>query len=347
MLRRAFLLATLLSLGCSSGDFDVADTNDAANNNDVSNDGDPGETSSSDTAPGPCDPEPDKAKYCIEVKLAKLTHPPYNTASGAVGLNIDGTGRILVALWDRDPTLTPPGSPEPPPKIVTPYPSETGELNIDRDLPITIAGSAEPAEYTVMGFFADNLKDPRPAGSILPGDFVMLPNVSDGKLVYPKMTLSKGTVQKVSLELRPNRRVSVTLGFSESFLTYVKTQPTVHGDGPVMFGLFDGALGSSTAWLNLDFSNCVATNVQTLPNAPIIDFMTTVEGEHNVYMTLFDYGSTPFPGKGSLTSTPTAPYPRLNITPDTWTASATVDLTSIPLGAYPKETAPVDKLTCP
>lgn len=342
MLRRAFLFATFLSLGCTSSDFQVAET-------DANSTGDTGSSTESgaDVAPGPCDPEPDKAKYCIEVKLARPDHPPYTTESGAVGLGIDGTGRVILALWDKDLASLPPGSPTPEPKVITPYPSATGEINIDKDFPITISGSDVPGKYTMAAAFLDNLLATRGSGDTLAGDFVVLPTVNEGKLNFPQLTLSLGTVQKATLELRPARRVSVTLGFSTDFVTYAKTQPTIHGDGPTMFGLFDGELGASTAFLNLDFGPCIATNIQTVPTAKVINFTTTVEGDHNAFAALFDYASTPsFPGKGTLISTQTAPYPRVSIKSDSWTASATIDLTSAYLGAYPASSAPEDMLTC-
>lgn len=343
MLGRAFLFATFLSLGCTSSDFQVAENDAGTNNGDTNS-----STETGDAAPGPCDPEPDKAKYCIEVKLASTTRPPYNVASGAAGLNIDGTGRVYVAMWDVDPTATPPGSPTPEPKIVVAYPSETGEFSIESGFPVTISGSAPPGKYTMIGLFADNLDAPRPKGESLAGDFVLLPNVSAGKLVYPSVTLSMGTVQKQTLELRPNRRVSVALGFNADFLVKAKAQPTVHGDGPTMFGLFDGELNDSTVFLNLDFGPCVATKIQTAPTPQTLNFTTTVEGEHNGFAALFDYASTPlFPGKGTLISSRSAPYPRVKIDPNLWTASATIDLMEVNLGAYPVESAPEDKLTCP
>jgi len=348
MLRRALVFATVLSLGCTSDEFDVAGDNDAASNETGGNDSGTttDDSGGTETAPGPCDPEEGKAKYCIEVKLASSVHPPYTTASGAAGLGIDGSGKVVLVLWDRDPASAAPGE-KVPPKHALPYPPESsGMINVDKDFPVTIPGSAEPGTYTIAALFADNLAASRPDGEVLAGDFVVLPNIVGGKAVFPKMTLELGKVQKMTLEVRPNRRVSVTLGLDPGFATYAKTVPSIHGDGPTFLGIFDGVATDFSGYLHSGFSRCVNTKIQeTVTNSPIIEFTTTVEGEHNLYMALFDYTSDPWPGKGTITSTPTAPYPRVNLKPELWTASAVVDLVKIPLGPY--GTAPTDTLTCP
>ena len=342
MLRRTFLLATLLSLGCSSSDFDVADTTDSATSDTGINTG-----GTDGAAIAPCDPEPDKAKYCIEVKLAGSAHPPYTAGSGALGLNIDGVGKAFVAMWDVDPTKTPAGMPSPEPKVVIPYPKgDADQIAVDKDLPVTLSGADTPGEYTVMGAFADNDKVVRAKGEMLPGDFVVVPTVSAGKLVYPKITLEMGKVAKTTLLLLPNRKVAVTVGFDAAFVTYAQTKKTIHGDGPVMFSMFNGAL-SSTSFLSLDVHPCIATTIQTSPMAHVLDFTTTIEGTHNVFVALFDYAAEPsFPGKGSLTSAPIAPYPSITIDGTSWIANTTVELKSVHLGEYSETTAPPDMLKC-
>ncbi len=347
MLRRALLALPLLSLGCPSSEFNVAEA-DAAQNSDASTDGVASDGPGGDSAPGPCDPEADKAKFCIEVKLAKSEHPPYTTPSGAVALGLDGIGRVYIALWDVDIAALPPGTPTPTPKQVIPFPSESGTLNVDSELPVTIAGSAPPGTYTVVGVFADNLTATRPQGAALAGDFVVLPTVSEGKLVLPKLTLAAGAVAKVTLPLYPNRRVTVKLGLSDGVVADAKLSPTtVHGDGPTMLALFDGDVDPKS-FLGFDVSPCVNSKIQsaTLPPTMTLNYTTTVEGEHNAFVALFDYGSSPFPGKGSLTSANTSPYPRIAINKDLWSASAVIDLVQIAGGAYTAP-GPADPLTCP
>ena len=63
-------------------------------------------------------------------------------------------------------------------------------------------------------------------------------------------------------------------------------------------------------------------------------------------MALFDYESTPWPGKGTIVSKRDAPYARVNLRSDSWLASVVVDLVKIPAGPHGSP-APPDPLTCP
>lgn len=345
MLRRCLSLSALLLLSCSSSNFEVPATEDAATDGETTGDGAP-----VDAAPDKCAPEEGKAKYCIEVKLASPEHPPYDAASGAAGLGLDGKGKIYIAAYDKELTVGPGGA-APTPKTVIEWPPATevgAEVAVDEDLPLVISGSAPAGTYHLIATLADNLKTDRGTGTkgLLPGDFVVVPGVSGGKLAFPKMTLVTGETAKVTLELRPYRRLSVAVRISTELKTKATTQPTVHGDGPLLFGMFDGGdpIGASTAWLTLDDAPCIDTNIQGIPTEKTVNFGTTVDGGHNVFLALFDYTAEPFPGKGTLVSKLTAPYPRIEISKSTWTASAPIDLVDIAYSAQP--TGAVDPLTC-
>lgn len=345
-----WLVAPLSLFACSSSDFAVSDQPDGA----VDDGGDAavadGPADAADAAPDKCAPEDGKAKFCIEVKLARPEHPPYNAASGAASLGLDGKGKVFVALYGKDLAVGPGSTVKPDAVIAYPPDTEIGaEISVDKDLPTTIVGSAPAGTYNVLGVFQDNLKAARGEGSkgVLPGDFVIVPDVKDRGLVYPKMKLSLGTTQKVTIELRPWRKVTISVGVTDGLITTAKASPTVHGDGPMLLGLFDGgdAISDATTWLTLDDAPCVNTSIQTVPSVKSVNFGTTIDGGHNVFLALFDYTSTPFPGRGTLVSKLSGPYPRIEISPDAWTASASADLTSIAIGTQPVATP--DPLTCP
>ncbi|MBI2388394.1 MAG: hypothetical protein HYV09_02145 [Deltaproteobacteria bacterium] len=346
MLRPSLSLSALALLACSSSNFEVSPIEDASvDDGQTTDDGAP-----ADSAPDKCAPEEGKAKYCIEVKLAFPEHPPYDATSGAAGLGLDGRGKVWIAAYDKELTVGPGGAP-PTPKTVIQYPPDTevgAEVAVDKDLPVVISGSAPAGTYHMIAGFADNLKADRGTGTkgVLPGDFVVVPGVAAGKLAYPKMTLVDGETAKVTIELRPYRRLSVAVRVSTELKTKATAQPTVHGDGPLLFGMFDGGdpIGASTAWLTLDDAPCIDTNIQGIPTEKTANFGTTVDGGHNVFLALFDYTAEPFPGKGTLVSKLTAPYPRIEISKATWTASAAIDLVDIAYSAQPTGTP--DPLAC-
>ena len=136
------------------------------------------------------------------------------------------------------------------------------------------------------------------------------------------------------------------MGFSDLLLKLAADNPSMHGDGPVMFALFDGAITKDTSFLHLDVNPCVRTYLQTTPLAPTVDFTTTVEGNHNVLIALFDYASGPtFPGKGTMASAMSAIYPQIDIRSDSWTATKQIAFVAVPLGPVTDSTV-VDKLKC-
>lgn len=354
MLRSALLSLACLA-GCSSSEFQVAndDAGDSATiGSETATETALSETSVEetipvDTKPDPCAEDPSKAKFCIEVKLSG-EHPGYGGGE-ATELRIDGKGRVYILLYDKDPLDATPASPA---KIVAsiPYPPDTdvgAQVSVD-DLPVTIPGTiAAPGSYTAVAFFADSTKM-RGTGDtgILPGDFVTVPTAAGTTFSYPKLDVKLGKTVKVTMPIRAVRGVTLTLKPTAALKT---KGATVHGDGPVLFGLHDGTdVTGSTAWHQLNTVGCVDLDVDAFaPRSQDVTFNTVADTTHNIFAAIFDYSSTDpaFPGQGTLVSAQSGALPKLVISKDLWTAKASVDLIDVAFGAVPIGTP--DKLTCP
>lgn len=350
---RSVLLTLACVVGCSSSDFQVAGdaTNDSGTTDDVIGTETSGETSVDDTMPvdtkpDPCAADPDKAKFCIDVSVPSM-RPSY-PATEAGELQIDGKGRVFVFFYDKDPLEGTVGSPA---KVIAsiqyPPESEVGAEIAVGDLPITISGSvATPGTYTAIAFFADSKKTRGTgANGVLPGDFVTIATPTAAKFAYPKLTLAEGTTAKITMPMRAVRGVLLTVTPTAG----LKKSTTVHGDGPVIFGLHDDAeLTSATKWEQLDNVGCVDLDIDKLaPRAQDVMFNTIATKTHNIFVAVIDYSATEpsFPGRGSLISAQGGALPKLEIKPDSWRAKANVDLVDVAFGAVPLTT--MDNVTCP
>lgn len=347
MFRRSFCCVFAALLGCSSSEFAVGATDTdpevAVADSAVTPDGD---EASVDATPDPCAPEPGKSKFCLAVKVLG-EHPPYDSGSGASDLKIDGKGKLYIVLFDKDPLSVPDGMPAAVPIETITYPSDAAELDIDKDLPMKLPLTAsKPGIYSALAFFADSTKV-REKGdkAVLPGDFVILPTVSGMTFSYPKLTLAEGKTSQAEMGLRAVRAATLTLTAHPDLKKY----PTVHGDGPVLFGLHDSAaITSSTAWIQLSTGGCVDLDVDAFsPKAQQVTFGTTADTAHNIFAAVFDYSADKpeFPGKGTLISAQSGVMPRLEISKTAWTASANVELKD--LAFAPMEVTAVDTLKCP
>jgi hypothetical protein len=356
---RAFLLACVTPvLACSSSDFAVGALNADAQSDDTATvDGLPVD----DTSTDPCRDEPGVAKFCVDIELAQKEHPPYDGSSGSSALGIDGKGVVYVALFDKDPSGTiADRAVQVAPKAVLRYPpaERVGETaDIDTDLPRTMVGSAPPGEYWVITAFQDS-EAPRDGRPVLPGDFVVVPGAtSDGKTLYPKMTLVEGKAVSITQKLRPLRRVDVNLGVAPGLAAEAKANASIKGSGPVLFALYDGEWGAKPTVLSAEFVPCQDFTLQgaVVPRKRL-SFTTTVDGSHNLIAALFDYGPTSeagneFPYRGTLITetNSNAPVPgsvpKLAISTTSWTSDASfVDLVGVhlPYTVSP----PNDPLTC-
>ncbi len=349
MLVRSLLLSALAALGCSSSEFKVSVNEDSATDPDTGTttaDSDVDSGSVVEDAPveapppGPCEAEDGKTKYCLTVN-ALGTHPAYGTGD-ATELGIDGKGKLYVLLYDKSP-----GVGVLPVKTIV-YPTGDTPLAVDEGFPAKIVGQLDtPGSYYAVAFFADSDKM-RGTGSdgVLPGDFVTMPKLSGMEYVYPKLSFVQGKVLTSVLEVRPLRRLTVTFTAKTTLKSY---GPSVHGDGPVMFGLTDASeINSSTGWLHLETRGCVDLAIDSTTSVPgQVSFPVAVEGKHNAFAVVFDYSTNKpeFPGQGSLISPQSGTLPSVTIDPAKWTSFGSVEMTSLAIGPVTGGTP--DPLTCP
>ena len=327
--------ASIAFLACSSSDFKVNQpTNDGgdetATGDTAAGDGD----SLGETAPGACDDEAGVAKFCVTVQLDSA-RPKYDAASGAGPLNIDGKGHVFVFLYEKDPGSLKSGDPLKPKTILQYPPPEKVGAEVDvADLPITISGTAPARDYWIIAAFEDNVKDKRGdrEQNLLAGDFILVPTLlPDGKTVtWPKVTLTDGKAVKLPLTLKANRRVDVTLGSAaEMKLTYKDYQ--VNGDGPVVFGLYDGPI-EKAVFLDFELTRCInASPLGFAPPTNLTSFNTTVDGSHKLLIALIDYEfGDPFPNRGTLLApTDAVNAPTVDISSSSWISSTKAKFTQV------------------
>jgi hypothetical protein len=296
-----------------------------------------------DTGPDPCGPESGVAKLCLTVDSDKA-HPTYDVSTGAGGLIIDGSGVLLLFIYDKDP-----GKVDAKPILYPTYPPETSlsEVRID-DFPVTVPIALPAAgTYWIIGRWQDNKLNSRAGSSIvLGGDFLSVPAVSaGGRFLYAQATVATGTTTKASLLVHPSRRVEVDLVADPSMKTKYKDN-VVNGDGPTLFGLYDG---DYTTAIFLEYLTMECNNVAPLSATPPTvksGFVTTVTGNHKLWVAIEDFDTTgTFPPNGTLmTSTDTVTAPTVNIEPSSWTASANAKFVTV-IGPQPAGTP--DPTHCP
>ncbi len=318
--------AAIVVVGCSSSSFTIAPGSDSGVGTDSAV-----EDVGGDTAVDPCQAVADRATFCVQV--AKVgAHPTYDLASGAGSLGLDGKGVLRVFLFSSDPSV----SPTPAPAATITYP-KSGTLDIDADLPVTIADSLPEGNYWFQVAFEDNptraKTSPEP---ILGGDFTTVPSVDPEtrKSVYPSKTLVKGKAEVVPVTIQPLRLVSTSMQVTKELHDLAKLNANIHGDGPTIFVLYDGVITDkkfiSAAYGSPD---CVWINPVEAPSVTV-NFTTVVTGSHKMLGVLFDYetafAAADFPGRGSIvTSTGeagTRPAPTVTISDSSWTASANADM---------------------
>ncbi len=362
---RSLLLASLLGSlsACSSSDFAVAPSDSASDGGGAGDSSAPGNDAAIDTAPAdPCAPEDGVAKFCVDVALEREEHPSYDASSGATGLGIDGNGIVYAYLYAKDPGASTGPKPSPVALLQYPPPEKIGqEVNVDTGLPLTLTGQAPPGEYWIVAGFQDNKTRPRTAEiPALAGDFVVVPGATrEGNAIYPKMRLELGKTARAVAKLKPYREVSVSVRLTLGLNTEAgKPGSTIHGDGPILFAVYDGELStdpSTATVLSADIRPCIDTMAGSISPGAKTVFGTTVDGEHKLLAALFDYqlpteqdGPNPFPGVGTLlsplVSSATLPIPKVNISSSSWVSTAEVSLDSVP---FPSASTAPDPFTCP
>ncbi|GAC1352565.1 MAG: hypothetical protein NVS3B20_20950 [Polyangiales bacterium] len=324
LVRAGLALALLLApVGCSSPDFSVT-ANDASTS-DVPRPSD---------AADPCPDIPGASRFCVTIKT-EGSHPGYDsTSTGASALKIDGKGTLYVRLFDKDPAIIA-GTP-PAPVTTLQYPPDGTEIDIDAAFPVTIAGTVAtgPGSYWVLATFQDNHEDARGLGqaSILAGDFVQLPTVdSNKKASFPTVQIVAGTTAKKSVTLSAYYRVDVKFQTSFQLQKDAKDNPLIHGDGPIVYAVYDGGdiFSPGATVLSVDVGRCTNVFPSAIPPPPIAgSFRTTANGMHSIAALLLDYDvytdgpPNPFPGRGTIFGT--TMNGTLDVSTSSWVSFATI-----------------------
>lgn len=327
LVRSIGLASFVVFVGCSSGSFSIAPGGDTGVATDAAVDDVGG-----DTAVDPCQAVADRATFCVQVSKVG-THPTYDAASGAAPLGLDGKGVLRVFLYSSDPSATP----APAPATSITYP-KSGTIDVDADLPVTIADSLPEGNYWFQVVFEDNATraktNPEP---ILAGDYITVPSVDPDtkKAVYPSKTLVKGGVVTIPVTLQPLRQVSTSMQVTKDVHDQAKLNPFIHGDGPTLFVLYDGLVTDKKfIGVAAGSPDCVWLDPGGTAGSVTVNFPTVVTGSHKILGVLFDYETTfaaaDFPGRGSLvTSTGeagTRAAPTVTISETSWSASAVTDM---------------------
>jgi len=355
-MRLHFALAIPFLVACSSANFDLppspeADSGNGTDTASADTQTPPPVDVGVDTAIGPCPTSPSEATFCVGVSLP-VNRPGYGAGSGAVDLGIDGSGVVFVYLYDKDPGADTTGRTTP--IAILQYPPETkigSEANVDKDFPVRVTGSAPAGTYWVAASFQDS-KAPRDAGlaALLPGDFQLVPVALDKKAIYPKVTLEKGKAGTLDVLLRPRRRIDAKLS-SAGLLPYTaSTNPTIHGDGPVLFALYDGDLLAGTGKF-VDFAYVPCGVLPLKPGAPpsMVSFGAAIDAQHKLFGEIFDY-EVPSTPDGTAPGTIAAPLTGTDVaivTPveKSWIATTDVKFTDV-WSAYASTSDKTDTLHC-
>jgi hypothetical protein len=311
---------------------------------------DPIATDAGTDAPDPCAATAGVAGFCVVINPAPA-HPPYGDPT-ATSLDLDGQGFVTVALYNVDPVANPDAAP-----VATlryPPADQVGKtINVDTELATTLVGTvATPGSYWVVAIFQDNPVARSGATTTLPGDFLLTPSVdANEKLVFPSFNLSVGATAKLPITLQPYHEVDVTISPDPTVVVAAKANPTIHGNGPALLALYDGDVATGSPVLSESTSTgCIDLKLQTAtpPANAIGKFGAYVSGEHRALVALFDYTSTPFPGKGTLLTPFLDPTkaPKIFVDPTLWISQGQV---TIDLGAtmYMPTDMPVDTFSCP
>jgi hypothetical protein len=309
-----------------------------------------GDATTDSAVPPSCAANPDLGTLCINVKIDETrTSPGYGAFSGAGGINVDGNGFMQVLLFDKDPTD--PANGHVLPKATLRHPPAANSTVAIDTLPAELVGTAEPAPYWVYALFEDNDSDARGTGvlSALPGDFVTPQSINDPSGIYPQVTLLAGDTTELEIALIPARALTVTSRASPGLLQLAAANPTIHGDGPAGFMIYDGSLTAGAPTV-IDFRKAACLDLQlqnpSRPESVSVTLSLTATGTHNVFATVYDYQNPSIEGElmpaGTITSDASLP-PQLAVDETSWAASLEVLFTSV---YSPKTGSVSDPLHC-
>jgi hypothetical protein len=300
----AALLASWGLAGCSGGNFQSQETPDSA----ATTDADDGAadvaaevSDGGDGAVDPCAADPSAAKFCVTVEL-DAKRPPYGPDSGAKALLLDGKGKVVLWLYDKDPGATDGVKPI----AAINYPSTLGAEVATTDLPAKIAGAAVPGDYWVVAAFEDNPAARTDLNPFLPGDFVLVGTLVGKKTTYPKITLKKGSTTTTNLKLKAYRGAQFGMSATSDIRsTYADGVYKIPGDGLVLFLLYDGVYGSGgEVGVDVAIAPCVKLDPYKLtPPLVTTGFGSTAEGTHNLLVGVVDFDAVGvFPPRGLIYS---------------------------------------------
>jgi hypothetical protein len=276
-----------------------------------------------ETENDPCAPESGVAKVCLQFEAGQ--HPSYDITTGAATHKIDGSGKLKILVFDKDPN-----DPAVPYTSMIQYP-EGGEIKID-SFPVRIPLTLPAGRHWIIAQFEDNKAVSRVGENYyLPGDFVTVPGrLPNGKYVYPVFDAVLDQTAQSKTVLQPMRRVDVDLQADPIIRTMYKDY-AVTGDGPVLFLLFDGAFTTTTTFLEFVSTHCVEAQPMSLtPPSIKTGFVTAVTGTHNIVASLEDYLSVGAPPTtGSLLTPSDTMIPTVAIVNTSWTASTSLKFVKV------------------
>jgi len=303
-----------------------------------------------DASPQVCEPTAGTGTLCATVHLDALAKSPgYGAFSGAGSVGADGNGFVQVYLFDKDPTD--PKNGHVLPKVTLRYPPAAGSETTLSQLPITLVGTADPAQYWAFAIFEDNKSDPRGTGllSALSGDFVTQQNIDDPVNLFPVVTLVADETRDLDLPIVPLRALTLNVKASSQLLTSAQANPNIHGDGPGAFFLYDGSLMAG-APDTVDFGqvSCLDLELQnpSRPDSVAVTFGVTATGTHNIYGNIYDYQSPDLSGTllpdGTLETSAAIPA-QATIDETNWTAVTDVEFLNV---VKPKTGTVSDPIHC-
>lgn len=307
-------------------------------------------TDGGDAGIAQCTPTAGVGTLCVTVRLDEAsTSPGYGAFSGAGTVKADGVGFVQVFLFDKDPSETANGHILP--KVTLRHPPAAGATMELSGLPVELVGNAAPQKYWVYALFEDNELDPRGTGLLhaRPGDFVTPEAIDSPGELYPAVTLADGQTHALDIAIKPLRELTLSCKASANLLSQAQSNPSIHGDGPGAFFLYEGSLMAGAPKIT-DFGQVTCIDLQLQapqPPVAVTAFGVTSVGSHNIFGDLFDYQSPTASGgfqepPGTIQTSAVTP-PVAIIDETSWTAVVDVDFVNVP---QPVTGTPTDPLHC-
>ncbi len=271
-----------------------------------------------------------RSPLCVTIDAAKA-HPPYDAASGAASLGLDGAGVLHISVFVVDP-MTSGDAP-----FATKVLPESGELSLDQ-LPKTVGFDLAPGNYWIMARFEDRkAKYPDEPFDREVGDFV--------SIFAAKTSVTTGAPGKASMTLQPARAIEMGLSADPKMSVDYKDFQ-VNGDGYWYVEMFDDAS-------EIDFGggNCIALSPMsaTPPTVNVQWNSAAMPGRHKLFVYVDDLGTLSGTSKttlppGTLVSADGPTAPSVTIPENTWRTKISVPIVKV---LDPVKPGTPDTLHCP